>query len=236
MTRQWNSCPALSSATPAHRTWSSILLAIILTTILRRLCTHFLVVFLQGSQIFTSLRELSLLHTLTHVPMHKGALGIHEVELVIDSGKHFCNACAVGDHAHSPLHLRKITARHNGGRLIVDAALKASGAPVNELDCPLGLDGCYSSVHILGHHITSVHQATGHVLSMSRITFRHHGRRLKCWVGDFRNWQLFMIRLLCRYDRCIRWQHEVDSWVRHQVRLELRHIDVKSSIEAQGSG
>ena len=45
--------------------------------------SNLLVVQLKGSQILTSLRELTLLHALAHVPVDEGALGIHQVELVV---------------------------------------------------------------------------------------------------------------------------------------------------------
>ena len=55
-------------------------------------------------------------------------------------GHHLRNRGAVRDHAARTHDLRKITARNNGGRLIVDAALEAGRAPVDELDRALRLD------------------------------------------------------------------------------------------------
>ena len=42
-----------------------------------------LVVLLQGGHVLPGLRELTLLHALAHVPVHEGALGVHQVELVV---------------------------------------------------------------------------------------------------------------------------------------------------------
>ena len=39
--------------------------------------TDLFVIFLKGSKIFTSLRELSFFHAFSHVPVDKGTLGIH---------------------------------------------------------------------------------------------------------------------------------------------------------------
>ncbi|KDO42281.1 hypothetical protein CISIN_1g042151mg, partial [Citrus sinensis] len=69
-----------------------------------------------------------------------------------------------------PLHLRKITTWNNSWRLVIDTTLES----INKLNGTLGLDGCNSSIHILGNYITSVHKAASHVLAMARITLGHH--------------------------------------------------------------
>merc|ERR1711881_43476 len=122
---------------------------ILLTLALSGLSADLLVILLEGSQILTSLGELTLLHTLTDVPMDEGTLGVHEIELVIDAREHLRDGGGVGDHAHSALHLGEIATGHNGRGLVVDTALEASGAPVHELDGTLGLDGGHGSVHVL---------------------------------------------------------------------------------------
>merc|ERR1712184_221638 len=47
--------------------------------------TDLLVVLLQRSQILTGLGELAFFHPLPNVPMHEGTLGIHEIELMVDT-------------------------------------------------------------------------------------------------------------------------------------------------------
>ena len=66
-----------------------------------------------------------------------------------NGGHHLRNRGAVRDHAARTHDFRKITARNNGGRLIVDAALEAGRAPVDELDRALRLDGSNRRVHVL---------------------------------------------------------------------------------------
>ena len=56
---------------------------------------------------------------------------------------------AVRDHAHRAHHLREVTARDDGRRLVVDAALEARRGPVDELDRALRLDRRHGSVDIL---------------------------------------------------------------------------------------
>ena len=45
--------------------------------------TYLFVVLLQSREILTGLREFTFLHTFTHIPVHKGTLGIQKIELVI---------------------------------------------------------------------------------------------------------------------------------------------------------
>merc|ERR1719326_2285567 len=119
--------------------------------------TDFFVILLEGSKIFTSFGELTLFHTFTDVPMDKGSLGVHKIELMIDSGEDLSDGSGVGDHAHGSHDLGEVTTGNNGGRLVVNTALEASGAPVDELNGPLGLDGGNGGVDVLGDNVTSVH-------------------------------------------------------------------------------
>merc|ERR1719273_1610320 len=153
--------------------------ALFLTLTFGGLDTDLLVILLEGSEILTSLRELTFFHTLTDVPMDEGTLGVHEIELVIDSGEDLSDGSGVGDHADSAHDLGEVTTWDDGGGLVVDTALETSGAPVDELDGSLGLDGGDSGVDILGDDITSVHEAASHVLSVAGIALGHHGGGLE---------------------------------------------------------
>ena len=44
---------------------------------------NFFVVLLQGCRIFSRLRELALLHTLTHIPMNEGTFSVHQIKFMI---------------------------------------------------------------------------------------------------------------------------------------------------------
>ena len=65
--------------------------------------------------------------------MDEGPLGVHEVELVVQSGPSLGYGRRVAHHAHGPLHLGQVAVRYDRGRLVVDAHLETSGAPVHEL-------------------------------------------------------------------------------------------------------
>ncbi|PWU97961.1 hypothetical protein C3747_235g40 [Trypanosoma cruzi] len=104
-----------------------VLLHILLALHIRGLCADLLVVLLQGGEILTGLRELTLLHTLTNVPVHERTLAVHKVELVVDAREHLRDGGRVGNHAHRALHLGEVATGHHRRGLVVDAALEASG-------------------------------------------------------------------------------------------------------------
>ncbi len=84
---------------------------------------YLFVVLLERGKILTGLAELALLHALTNIPVHKGTLGVHQIELVIKTRPRLSNRSGVAEHADGALHLGKIATRDNGGRLVVDANL-----------------------------------------------------------------------------------------------------------------
>merc|ERR1711972_1023571 len=60
-----------------------VLLALLLA--LARLSANLLIVLLEGGEVLAGLGELALLHALADVPVDEGALGVHQVELVVDA-------------------------------------------------------------------------------------------------------------------------------------------------------
>mmetsp|Transcript_35652 Transcript_35652/g.53122 ORF Transcript_35652/g.53122 Transcript_35652/m.53122 type:complete len:282 (+) Transcript_35652:211-1056(+) len=166
--------------------------------------------------------------------MDKGTFHVHEIELVIDTAQGFGNGRRVGNHTHSTLDASQVSTRNCSGNFPVDTTLETSGTPVNKLDRALRLHRSDSSVHVLRDNISTVHQATGHVFSVTRITLGHHVGRFEDRVCDLRNGELFVVGLVLGNDGGIRCQHEMDARVRHQVGLELSNINVQGTIETQG--
>merc|ERR1712086_98127 len=195
----------------------------------------FLVVLLEGSKVLTSLGEFTFLHALTDVPVDESTLGVHKIELVVDAGEDFSDGGSVGDHAHGALDAGKVATGDNGGGLVVDTALEAGGAPVNELDGALGLDGGDSGVDILGDDVTTEHEAAGHVLAVAGVTLGHHGGGLEGRVGDLGHGELLVVGLLGRDDGGVGGEHEVDTGVGDEVGLELGDVDVEGTVETKGS-
>jgi len=118
--------------------------------------------------------------------------------------------------------------------LVVDTSLETSGAPVDELNGSLGLDGGNGGIDILGDDISSVHHAASHVFTMSGVALSHHGCGFEGGVGDFSNGELFVIGLLSGDDGGIRGQHEMDTGIGDEVSLEFSDIDVEGTIESEG--
>ena len=210
-----------------------ILLTLIIS--LSTVSSNLLIILLKGSHVLTGLRKLSFLHALTHVPVNKGTLGIHQVKLVVQASPGLSDGCGVAQHAHSSLYFGQVSTRYHSGRLVVNANLEASGAPVHKLDAALGLDGGNGSIDIFGNHVTTVQQAAGHVFTMARVTFHHLVGWLKASIGDLCYRKLFMVGFLSRDDRGVCGQREVDAGIGHQVGLELCQIHIQGSIKPQGS-
>ena len=57
-------------------------------------------------------------------PVDEGALGVHEIELVVQSGPGLGDGGRVGQHADGTLDLGQISAGDDGGGLVVDTDLK----------------------------------------------------------------------------------------------------------------
>jgi hypothetical protein len=161
-------------------------------------------------------------------------LGIHEIEFVINAAEGLGNGRGVGNHAHGTLDTCKISSWNNGGWLVVDTALESGGAPIDELDGPFRFDGGHGGIDILGHNISTVHEAAGHVFSMTGITLGHHTGGLEDRVGNLGNRELLVVRLLGGDDWCVRREHEVDAGVGHQVGLELGNIHVQCTVKTKG--
>merc|ERR1719274_477302 len=208
---------------------------LLLALTLGGLGTDLLVILLKGGKILTGLGELSLLHALTDIPVDEGTLGVHEIELVVDTGQGLGDGSGVGHHAHGALHAGKVTTGHHGRGLVVDAALEAGRAPVNELHSALGLDCGHSGVHVLGDDVTAEHHAASHVLTVAGVALGEHVGGLEHRVGDLRHRQLLVVGLLSRDDGGIRGEHEVNAGVGHQVGLELGKIHVQGTVETEGS-
>merc|ERR1719447_2574328 len=183
----------------SHKTVSLLLVALPLFAI-SRIQPNLLIVLLQGRHVLASLGELTFLHAFADVPVDKGALGVHQIELVVQPGPGFSNGCGVGEHADCTLHLSQVTARNHRGWLVVDADLEASRAPVHELHATLALDGGDGGVDILGHYVAPIEHAAGHVLAVPWVTLHHGIGWLEAGVSDLGDAQGLMVGLLCRDD------------------------------------
>ena len=155
---------------------------------------------------------------------------------MIKSAEDLSNGSGVTDHAACSHHFGKITSWYDCRGLIVDADFEASGAPVDELDGSLGLDGGDGCIDVFGDDVTTIHHGAGHVLTMTGITLSHHVGRLETTVGDLSWGELFVVGLLGGDDWGVGGEHEVDSGVGDQVGLEFGDVHVQGAVETKGSG
>ena len=58
--------------------------------------------------------------TFSDVPVYESTLGVHKIELMIQTRPSFSNGCGVRQHAYCTLHLGEITSRYDGRWLVVD--------------------------------------------------------------------------------------------------------------------
>ena len=65
----------------------------------------------------------------------------------------------------------------------------------------------------------------------ARILFVYLVGWFEASVADLRHRELLMVGLLGADDRGVGHQREVDAGVRHQVRLELRQVDVQGAVK-----
>ena len=210
-----------------------VLLHVLALAVAKGLGADLLVVLLEGGEILAGLGELALLHALTDVPVHEGALGVHQVELVVHAGPDLRDRRRVRDHEAGALDLGEVAAGDDGRGLVVDADLEARRAPVDELDRALRLDHGDGRVDVLRDDVAAVHHAARHVLAVAGVALDHHVRGLEDGVRQLGDGELLVVRLLGRDDGRVRAEREVDARIRDEVRLELRQVDVEGAVEAE---
>jgi hypothetical protein len=197
---------------------------------------NLLVIALESSEILTSLGELALLHTLTDVPVDESTLGVHEIELVRQSGPGLTNGSGVGQHAHGAVDGCEVAVGDVLGWLVADTNLEAGRAPVDELDGALRLEVGNGGVGVLGHDVTTVQQAGSHVLSVARVALDHLVVGLEASVGDLHDRVGLVGSLGGGDDGSVSDEREVDTGVGDQVGLELVQVDVEGTVESEGGG
>ncbi|KAJ6446133.1 LOW QUALITY PROTEIN: RNA recognition domain-containing protein [Purpureocillium lavendulum] len=157
-------------AKPAHRVLG-------LLFGLERVGGDLLVILLEGGEILAGLGELTLLHALTNIPVHEGALAVHEIELVIQSRPGLGDGSGVGKHGDGSVDGGKATilggCGNGHGLLIVDTQLETGRAPFDEVEGGLGLDGGNGSAAVAGDDIATVQQGNSHVLAIARVADDH---------------------------------------------------------------
>jgi len=214
-------------------TLSLLSIHVTLHAVITVVSTELRILTLKSLKILTSLGELTFLHTLTHVPVDEGALGEHEIELLVHAVEDLGDGGGVGLHAHGAGESRHVAAGNNNGWTTVETGLETSGTPVNKLDGALVLDLVDGDADILGDDITTVHQAAGHVLALERIALHEGVGGIEGGSGDLLHRVLLVRGAGLAHERGVGGGEEVDARMRHQVDLELVDIHVERTLKAE---
>merc|ERR1711931_368943 len=129
---------------------------LVLLFIFHGIDSNLLVILLQRCHVFSCLRKLSFLHSLSDIPVHKSSLSVHQIELMVQSCPGLSDGGRVAEHADGPVHLGEVTSWDHGWWLVVDAHLETCRTPVDKLNGPPGLDCGNGCVDVLRNHITTV--------------------------------------------------------------------------------
>ena len=114
---------------------------------------------------------------------------------------------------HRTIDFGEITIWHHLWRLVADANLEASRAPIDELDCPLRLERRDSHMDVLRNDIATVEQTSCHVLAIAWVALDHLVVGLKAGHGDLLHRVGFVRGFGGRHDRGVGGKREVDAWV-----------------------
>merc|ERR1719273_2460097 len=114
------------------------------------LAEHVQVVLLEEAQVLAGLSELALLHALADVPVHKGALRVHQVVLLADAlAEHARHRRVVADHHHVAVEERTLVlVAHARRRHLVETDLETGGHPLHEGHLLVGLEPLHSRVRL----------------------------------------------------------------------------------------
>jgi len=198
------------------------------------------VVLLQESKIFASFGEFTFFHTFSDIPMDISPLGVHHVVLLAQSlGKHSVHGNVVSDHGCVSLRWCHVVALNCLGRDVVQTNLETGWAPLDEGNFSLSLDPLHGGVGDFRFDGTTIVEGDGHVLVFNDVevgVLDEEAVGLEAVVGDSSAVMSLVGVLVLADHRGERGGHEVETWERHQVRLELVHIDVQFTIESKGGG
>jgi hypothetical protein len=213
-----------------------LVLGLLLEVAFDAVAGNLLVVLLEGSQVLAGLGEFALLHTLANVPVHESALGVHEIELVVETVPGLGDGGGVGQHADGAVNGSQLATGHALGLLVVDAELEAGRAPLDQVEGSLGLDRGNGSVAVARHDIAAVEERNSHVLAVARVADNHLVVGLEALEGEVADLEALVGAAVAGDDRGVGDERVVDAGIWHQVSLELVQINVEGTVEAKRRG
>jgi hypothetical protein len=214
-----------------------LLILIVFSLILSGVHGNLLIILLESSKILTSLREFSLFHTLSNIPVYEGTLCVHEIELVVDAAQSLSNCSVVSNHTASALGLCNVSSRDLERRLGVDSALESGRTPVNELNSALILDSSHGGLDVRWSNISTVHETTRHELSVGGVALGKKRSGLSHdSSGQLSNRESLMECLSTRHKRSVSRDEHVETRVWNENSGEVIDVYVQGSLETKGSG
>ena len=79
------------------------------------------VVLFKSGHVFSGLGELAFFHAFSDVPVDESSLGVHKIELVVQSSPGLGDGGRVGQHADGAVDWGLVGSGNSGGFLVVDA-------------------------------------------------------------------------------------------------------------------
>ncbi|KAH3661659.1 hypothetical protein OGAPHI_006509 [Ogataea philodendri] len=162
------------------------------------------------------------------------SLLVHQVELSVNLLPSIGNGSGVGQHTDSSAHVSKLRLWGLGWLLVANTNLESRWTPVNQLHSLLRLDHRNGVLNVSVDNVTSVKQTCSHVLTKSWVALDHLVAWLETSSSDFGNGVGLVGHSGLGHHWGVRDQWEVDSWVWHQVGLELVQVNVQRTVESQG--
>lgn len=139
----------------------------------------------------------------------------------------------IRQHANSTIHGAQVAAGHASRWLIVDADLEGRRRPFDEADRFFAFDVADGVIDFRWLHISAVEHHAADVFASPRIAFHELCVWVEAGLGDLLRREVRQGALVGWHQRRVSAEREVNARVGHEVRLELRHVDVDGPREAQ---
>lgn len=142
----------------------------------------------------------------------------------------------IRQHANGSIHGTQVAAGHASWRLVVDADLEGRRRPLHEADRFFAFDVANRVIDFRRLHVSAIEHNATDVFASPRIAFHELSVWVEAGLGDLLRREVREGALVDGHQRRVSAEREVNSRIGHEVRLELRHVDVYRTREAQRRG
>merc|ERR1719285_683000 len=185
---------------------------------------------------FSEARKLSFLHTFTNIPVHKSALGIHQIILRVDSlREHTAHRNIVTNHRYILLSRGRDVLINNRSWYFIQTYLETCGTPLNEADLVVLFQPLHGCICLFGLNVTTIVNRNRHILVLHRVKLGILDKHI-LWleaVISYLSYRLCLVRsLFLANNRCKGGSHKMQPRKWHQVRLELAQVNVQFPVKS----